>query len=74
MLYAPAFAATAITDEKEHNTYDLLFATLLRPRDIVAGKLCSSIIVLLLFVLLSLPVLVLIGIIVLSVRFILVAY
>jgi len=56
MLYAPAFAATAITAEKEHNTYDLLFATLLRPRDIVAGKLGSSIIVLLLFVVLSLPV------------------
>ena len=56
MLYAPAFAATAITAEKEHNTYDLLFATLLRPRDIVAGKLGSSITVLLLFVVLSLPV------------------
>lgn len=56
MLYAPAFAATAITAEKEHNTYDLLFATLLRPRDIVAGKLVSSITVLLLFVVLSLPV------------------
>jgi ABC-type transport system involved in multi-copper enzyme maturation permease subunit len=56
ILYAPAFAATAITAEKEHNTYDLLFATLLRPRDIVAGKLLSSIAVLLLFVLLSLPV------------------
>ena len=55
-LYAPAFAATAITAEKEHNTYDLLFATLLRPRDIVAGKLFSSIVVLLLFVLLSLPI------------------
>ncbi len=56
ILYAPAFAATAITAEKERNTYDLLFATLLRPRDIVAGKLFSSIVVLLLFVLLSLPV------------------
>ncbi len=56
ILYAPAFAATAITAEKEHNTYDLLFATLLRPRDIVAGKLFSSIVVLLLFVLLSVPV------------------
>lgn len=56
ILYAPAFAATAITAEKERNTYDLLFATLLRPRDIVAGKLLSSIAVLLLFVLLSLPV------------------
>ncbi|NBV20408.1 MAG: hypothetical protein EBS05_00180 [Proteobacteria bacterium] len=56
ILYAPAFAATAITAEREHNTYDLLFATLLRPWEIVAGKLCSSIIVLLLFVLLSLPI------------------
>ena len=56
ILYAPAFASTAITAEKERNTYDLLFATLLRPRDIVAGKLLASIVVLLLFVLLSLPV------------------
>ncbi|NDB77657.1 MAG: hypothetical protein EB141_18770, partial [Verrucomicrobia bacterium] len=56
ILYAPAFAATAITSEREHNTYDLLFATLLRPWEIVAGKLCSSISVLLLFVLLSVPI------------------
>jgi ABC-type transport system involved in multi-copper enzyme maturation permease subunit len=56
ILYAPAFAATAITAEKERNTYDLLFATLLRPWDIVLGKLVSSIGVLLLFVALSLPV------------------
>lgn len=56
ILYAPAFASTAITAEKERNTYDLLFATLLRPFDIVLGKLVSSIGVLLLFVVLSLPV------------------
>ncbi|MBM3877813.1 MAG: hypothetical protein FJ386_14040 [Verrucomicrobia bacterium] len=56
ILYAPAFASTAITSEKERNTYDLLFATMLRPWDIVLGKLVSSIGVLLLFVVLSLPV------------------
>lgn len=47
MLYAPAFAATAITSEKERNTYDMLFATLLRPGEIAVGKLGSSILALL---------------------------
>ena len=55
MLYAPAFAATAITSEKERNTYDLLFATLLRPGEIAVGKLLSSILALLIFVALSVP-------------------
>ena len=55
MLYAPAFAATAITSEKERNTYDMLFATLLRPGEIAVGKLLSSILALLIFVALSLP-------------------
>ncbi len=55
ILYAPAFAASAITVEKEQNTYELLFASLLRPRQIVAGKLWSSILCLLLFVALSAP-------------------
>src|SRR5580765_5603411 len=31
MLFAPAFAATAICSEKEQNSYELLFASLLRP-------------------------------------------
>jgi len=56
VLYAPAFAASAITIEKEQNTYDLLFASLLRPRQIVSGKLGSAITVLLVFVALSFPV------------------
>ena len=55
MLYAPAFAATAITSEKERNTYDLLFATLLKPGEIAVGKLLSSIVALLIFVALSFP-------------------
>ena len=55
MLYAPAFAATAITSEKERNTYDMLFSTLLKPGEIAVGKLASSIAALLVFVVLSLP-------------------
>lgn len=55
ILYAPAFAASSITSEKEQNTYDLLFATQLRPKDIIIGKLWSSIMTLLMFVVLSLP-------------------
>lgn len=55
MLYAPAFAATSITSERERNTYDLLFATLLRPLDLLLGKLGASILVLLMFLALSLP-------------------
>ena len=41
--------------EKERNTYDLLFATLLKPGEIAVGKLLSSIATLLLFVALSFP-------------------
>jgi len=55
MMYAPAFAASSITSEKEQNTYDLLFATQLRPKDIILGKLWSSITTLWMFVVLSLP-------------------
>lgn len=56
MLYAPAFGATAITQEKEQNSYEVLFSTQLRPWEIVAGKLGSSVAGLLLFVALGMPV------------------
>lgn len=55
MLYSPAFGATAITFEKEQNSYELLFTTQLRPVSIVTGKLWSSIACLLLLVVLSFP-------------------
>ncbi|MDW8343524.1 MAG: ABC transporter permease [Verrucomicrobiae bacterium] len=55
VVYAPAFAATSITLEREQNTYDLLFATRLRPFQIVIGKLGASISTLLMFVVLALP-------------------
>ncbi|MCX7915891.1 MAG: ABC transporter permease, partial [Verrucomicrobiae bacterium] len=53
VVYAPAFAATSITLEREQNTYDLLFTTRLRPSQIVTGKLGASISALLMFVAVS---------------------
>lgn len=40
-LIAPALTAGAISSEREHQTYDLLRATLLSARSLVAGKLAS---------------------------------
>ncbi len=56
LLMTPAFAAGAITSERERETYGALFSTLLSPWEILAGKLFSSILLILLLVLLSLPV------------------
>ncbi len=55
-LFSPAFTATAITVEKERGTFDMLFASPLRPRAIIFGKLISSITILLLLIFSSLPV------------------
>ncbi|MCG3148447.1 MAG: hypothetical protein PCFJNLEI_01890 [Verrucomicrobiae bacterium] len=56
MLYAPAFGATAITVEKEQNSYELLFTTQLSPTAIITGKLFSSVTCLLLLLVLSFPI------------------
>ena len=56
MLYAPAFGATAITSEKEQNSYELLFTTQLSPASIITGKLLSSVACLLLLVVFSFPI------------------
>lgn len=56
LLMTPAFAAGAITSERERGTYSALFSTLLSPGEILTGKLFSSILLILLLVLLSLPI------------------
>lgn len=56
LLMTPAFSASAITSEKENNTFSSLFVTLLTPFEIMSGKLLSSIISLLLVVLFSTPI------------------
>ncbi len=55
LLLAPAFSAVAIVSEKEANSYDLLFASRLRPMDIVAGKLLAALAMLFIFLALSAP-------------------
>jgi ABC-type transport system involved in multi-copper enzyme maturation permease subunit len=56
LLMVPAFAATSISWEKENNTYDSLFITMMKPHEIMQGKLFSSILVIVILVLLSIPI------------------
>lgn len=55
-LFSPAFTSTSITVEKERGTFDLLYGSLLKPRSIIIGKLVSSVAILLMLILSSLPV------------------
>lgn len=56
-LIAPAFTATALTSEKEHNTLESLFATRLSPWQMTVGKMAGSLGYLLLLVLMGAPAL-----------------
>lgn len=56
ILLVPAFTATAITDEKENESFNILFTTLLSPYEILAGKLFSSLTVIFTVVILAMPV------------------
>ncbi|HEX3869548.1 MAG TPA: ABC transporter permease subunit, partial [Pirellulales bacterium] len=55
-LMTPAFAAGAITGEKERKTYEMLLASPLRPGAIVLGKLLASLCTLAILVFSSLPI------------------
>lgn len=52
---APAFTAGAISGEREHQTFDLLQTTLLRPGSLVLGKLLSAMLFVLLLLLAAIP-------------------
>ena len=56
ILLVPAFSATSITYERENETFNALFTTLLTPFEIVSGKLLACLTMLLACVLLSLPI------------------
>ena len=56
MMMVPAFTAGAITMERENETYQALFCTLMRPFSIMIGKLFSAILMLLILSILSLPI------------------
>jgi ABC-type transport system involved in multi-copper enzyme maturation permease subunit len=53
----PAYVAGSIADEKERKTLEFLFATDLRNREIVFGKLAARVVTLLMYIVAGLPVL-----------------
>ncbi len=57
ILFAPAFTASALTSEREHNTLESLFSTPLRPWDIAVGKIVGSLGFLMLVILSGIPAL-----------------
>jgi ABC-type transport system involved in multi-copper enzyme maturation permease subunit len=57
LLLTPVYVGSAIAEEKERRTLDLLFATQMKDREIILGKLCSRILHLGAVLLAGLPVL-----------------
>lgn len=57
IFIVPAYTAGSIAGEREKQTLDILLTTVLKPRQIILGKLSSSIGMVLLLVVSSLPVL-----------------
>lgn len=55
LILAPAMTSGAISAEREKQTLELMLTTKMKPRDIVAGKLMSSMATLLLLLLSSVP-------------------
>ncbi|MFO7820641.1 MAG: ABC transporter permease subunit [Lentisphaeria bacterium] len=56
ILLAPAFTASAITDEREKRSFELLFTTLLKPSQILIGKLTASVGTVILILIISAPI------------------
>ena len=55
VLCAPSFTAVSITTEKEQQTYDMLYDTLLRPDEIVLGKFVAGVGFVIILIVASLP-------------------
>jgi ABC-type transport system involved in multi-copper enzyme maturation permease subunit len=55
VLFVPGMAAVAVSGEREQNTLEILYASRLRPREIVAGKVGVALAYPLLLLVLALP-------------------
>jgi len=55
-MVVPALGATSITIEREQDTFDLLYLSLIRPRSIIIGKLLNSCGLYMMVILAALPV------------------
>jgi ABC-type transport system involved in multi-copper enzyme maturation permease subunit len=56
LILVPAFCATSITGEKENNSFIMLYTTLLKPHNILTGKLFSSLTMISILIISTLPV------------------
>lgn len=56
-LFAPAFTAASLTGEREHNTFESLYATALKPWEITVGKMVGSLGFIFLLVISGIPAL-----------------
>ena len=56
LVIVPAFCATSITNEKENNSFIMLYTTLLKPHNILSGKLLSSLCMISILIICTLPV------------------
>jgi ABC-type transport system involved in multi-copper enzyme maturation permease subunit len=56
LIIVPAFCATSITAEKENNSFIMLYTTMLKPHNILSGKLFSSLTMITILVISTLPI------------------
>lgn len=56
LVIVPAFCATSITNEKENNSFIMLYTTLLKPHNILNGKLLASLTMITILITCTLPV------------------
>ena len=56
LIIVPAFCATSITAEKENNSFIMLYTTMLKPHNILSGKLFSSLTMITILVICTLPI------------------
>src|SRR5687768_5862371 len=55
VLFVPGVAATAVSGEREQNTLEMIYASRLKPRQIIAGKVTASVGYPLLLLMMALP-------------------
>src|SRR3954449_12329297 len=61
VLFVPGVAASAVSGEREQNTFEMLYASRLKPREIIAGKVAVAVGYPLLLLVMALPFLALLN-------------
>ena len=56
LVLVPAFCATSLTTEKENNTFIMLYTTMLKPLNILNGKLMASLTMISIIIICTMPI------------------